>query len=260
MKTTYFMLLFFTQYIHAASYNLEDANRRTNAKQLSLGDLRCSYEFNTSNYVEVTTYIPYEMISLHQNVFFGNFFFQNCSWKLKLNQNGNSDLFETGLSFGAEKKLSEHLCAGVQLHYNALESANRMKGAILFAELSMQWMLTPNYLFAVKIMNPSAAKQNINKNWVASTSTTDVGCHIKLGKQCNTFAEIHFNVHEQPILRMGLAYQLTNQLVLCTGAHTNSFQPTWGVGIKKGRWDGFYGGSYHSILGISSAVSMSFSW
>ena len=260
IRKALFVLLFFYQHGHAAYYNLEEAARCTNAKQLSLGDLQCSYEYKTSNSIEATTYLPYGISALHQNVIYGNFFFQNSSWKLRLNQKGNSDLLETGLSFGAEKKLSAHLFAGIQLHYHAFESATSLRGSMLFSELSMQWMLTPSYLFAVKIMNPSAAKLNISKNWVATTSTTDVGCLVKLGEQCNTFTEIHFNLREKPIFRMGLEYQLTNQLTLCTGLHSNYFNPTWGIGVKKGRWNGFYGGSYHSILGISSAISMRFSW
>lgn len=182
--------------------------------------------------------------------------FKKGAFGLSVMQSGFSLYSESKIGLAYGMQLSEIFSAGIQLdyfHINIGESYGS-KGA-LAGEAGVLAKLTDNLAAGVHVANPTRTKLSDNESL---PTTMRLGLAYHFSKKVFVSAESQKNSGNKPVFKAGIEYHVIEALYLRSGISTNPTLNTFGFGlhIKNLKFD--FAGSFHSVLGFSPQVGISY--
>ncbi len=182
---------------------------------------------------------------------FGSFGLSVSSYGFKLyNEN------KVGISYG--QKLSDKFSAGVQINYVSTQlGENYGKRQSITGAFGIMAKLSKELTLAAHLYNPTRSKISDYNNEKTPTIMR-LGLMYKFSEKVLLAADAEKNIYEKAMIKSGLEYHPINILYFRIGVATNPTQNNFGIGIqtKELRIDMATG--YHTKLGFSPAVSISY--
>lgn len=175
---------------------------------------------------------------------------------LNLNYFGFSAYHEQkiGLAFG--KQLGEKISVGIQLDYLSVSIGNDLGNASAFTfELAMIAQLTESLSLASYIYNPLAVK--IGKiNPEITPAIFKLAAAYKIDDALLLVSEYEQGLNDRGMLKVGMEYQLIEQIFVRGGLSTNPNLFSFGFGLNLKGMAVDFGTTYHQTLGFSPKVGM----
>lgn len=155
-------------------------------------------------------------------------------------------------------KLSDKLRMGVQLNYHRMQIAEGYGNAgFLTGEIGLQADVTDELSIGAHIYNPTLTEQTEYNNEKIPT-TIRLGAQYQFNENFFIAVEGMQNIYDRPSMRVGLEYHLIEQLYLRGGISTTPTLASFGFGLKLKKFFIDVASSYHSSLGFSPQVSLSY--
>jgi hypothetical protein len=259
-KTGSIVFLFILQPLLAGEYDLNEASMHTDARDMALGGLICNYDAPYGKKLSLNCLLPFQMkelstrkLSYSQEAF-------GMDWGTSLTQNGDAVWTENMVSLKASRKLNKILSLGVQVFFLDLQILTEKAGSAFFAEVDCQYHLSEKTQLSLLVINPSGTRIKKEGILVPLSTSGHAGIQYYPLKKGFVCGEIDLRLHQKPCFRFGLEYSLGENLDIRTGLSTSPLRPSWGIGCSWHRWRYAYGGNLHPILGISSGVTLDYSW
>lgn len=266
--TLFFCLGWFICFPSAAIDNLRIPDLRT----LSLGG---------GGVTETPLYNPALLPILSQNKLYANYYNRYSVSELATVSGGfyyRNDLLPAGLeitSFGYDeyreslfrlsmgRQIAEKWTIGVAIQYALLQSElfEENSGRVS-ADIGISYRPVENVLTGLSILHIPSVKvgdKNINNKHIAPYSI-QVGFNWKI---INTVLITGSMEHceEDPVTgSFGTEYMPLDDFKIRTGIRTSPLRPSLGVGYRIAGFDADVGMVYHSVLGVSMGIGISFSF
>lgn len=259
MKNVCFLIFFFfIQGLFADEYVLNESALHTDARDLSLGGLVCTFEPMSDNKLEITYLMPFNLkdLSMRKLDFYKKAF--GLDWSAGWYQSGNADWMENNLRLHVGKNLNENFYLGVEANVLWLDNAADGMSSACFAELDCHYMLSEKLTIGLALMNPGGVRIRSGNDRIPLSSAAFLGTRYSPAKKCLLFCEVTTRLNQPLTGRMGLEYVLNDALTLRTGLSTTPMMPCWGIGGTLNRFRYSWGGNLHPILGMSNGFTLSF--
>lgn len=164
---------------------------------------------------------------------------------------------KTGVAYGM--KLSDRVSAGVQVNYQTtrIRSENYGNVGVLSAELGLRVQVSERVAVATHLFNPTRAKLN-DFNDERLPTVLRLGVHYQISDDVLFAAETEKDIDQKILFRGGIEYQPAEILYIRVGASSepNLFSFGLGLNFESFRFD--MAASYHSLLGYSPQVSLTY--
>jgi hypothetical protein len=161
-----------------------------------------------------------------------------------------------GLAYGM--KLAENLRMGVQMNYHRTQIAEGIGNSGFFTgEIGLQGDINDELSIGAHIYNPTLTQQAEYNNEKIPT-TIRLGAQYQFNEQFFLAVEGMQNIYDRPSLRVGMEYHVIEQLYLRGGVSTTPTLASFGFGLKLNNFFIDVASSYHSTLGFSPQISLSF--
>jgi hypothetical protein len=161
-----------------------------------------------------------------------------------------------GLAYAME--LSEFLRAGVQLNYHNTHLGEGYGNFNAFTgEIGIQADITPDLSLGAHVYNPTLTKM-ADYNDERIPTMLRLGAQYKIGEKVLLAAEANKNIYDKASFKAGLEYRVTEMLYLRGGVGTEPTLASFGFGLKMKKFFIDVASSYHSTLGFSPQVSLSY--
>lgn len=155
-------------------------------------------------------------------------------------------------------KLSEKLRMGVQMNYHRTQIAEGFGNASHFTgEIGLQADVTEELSIGAHVYNPTFTEQAEYNNEKIPTAIR-LGAQFQFNENFFMAVEGFQNIYDKPGLRVGMEYHVIEQLYLRGGISTAPTLASFGFGLKLKKFFIDVASSYHSTLGFSPQVSLSF--
>jgi len=161
-----------------------------------------------------------------------------------------------GLAFA--KRLSPSFKIGVQIDYLQIyaEESTNNKNTLTF-EIGAQKKLIQKLTLGAHIFNPIGSKLNEEEN---IPSIFKLGLRYDANQKVSVFTEAELEGEQDTKLKIGIEYNIINQMQLRTGFSTNPAQNTFGIGYSLNKIQFDIAIKRHQILGYSPQFSISSSF
>lgn len=167
---------------------------------------------------------------------------------------------ETKLGLGYGMKLSDKFNIGIRLNYHSLRLGNNYgKANNLTFEIGFVAKPTKNLEIGFHLFNPSAVKLNDYQNEIIPV-IMNLGISYKFSDKLRTNVEIEKDIEHPYSLKIGLEYLPLEYLYIRAGITTNPTMPTIGFGVVKNQFKIDFSSSFHSSLGITPALGMTYTF
>ena len=182
------------------------------------------------------------------------------TFALSFSQFGFNLYNENKVGLAYAMPLSKNFFAGVQLDYLLTQLAENYgrKGLFTF-EVGLMAKLSDKMYMGAQIYNPLRVKLT---DYVEERipSYINFGITYIFSKQVNVVAEAQKDINYKPLFKLGVEYEIVNNVFVRTGLGTNPSIFSFGFGIKMKNLKIDFGTSKHNILGYSPALSLMYSF
>ncbi len=161
-----------------------------------------------------------------------------------------------GGSYGM--KLSEHMAAGVSVHYDLLSLGEFYgRGSALSASVGFSAKVNEDLMFAASVFNPFRASfsNNIEENLPA---LLNIGVNYKFSEKVNMSAELEKDINLRPGMKLGIEYLPIDVLYLRAGFRTQPQSYTFGIGLQLKQIRIDMASWVHPVLGVSPMLSLQY--
>jgi hypothetical protein len=252
-------ILFWTTILSASENIPTDPLYIGKITDYGMGGRICRYTAPIGSNLEFSIQIPYQLKTLSSRTLTLETKTGNSTWSGTLAQSGDDIFRQTLVSAGAGKRLNKKNWLGVSL--NVIKQNSPVdEGYLLFAGIEGFSRISSSTTLSFLVLNPNGAKLKTRNEKLTIGSSAHTGIEVEAGKAFRTSAEIGLRTDQKPQLSLGINWGNPNTICLQAGLGTQSLQPTWGLSANKGKWQCKYGGKWHSILGVSSSVSLTYQW
>lgn len=179
---------------------------------------------------------------------------------LSFSQYGYSAYNESKLGLSFAKVFAKKVSAGLQMDYlhTASNAENGSKGAFTF-EFGLQSKVSKKMTIGFYVFNPV---HSVLSDYNGYTEYVPVvlrfGVAYQFSDKFVLEVETEKDLHYDAILRMGCDYKINERFFVRGGLSTGVVLYSIGVGTK---WNGFtfdIASSFHQVLGVTPAVSLSY--
>lgn len=172
---------------------------------------------------------------------------------------GYSVYRENNVGAGYALKLARNLTAGVRLSYHGTRIAaeNYGRTSNLTAELGVQMQVSKNVTVSSHIFNPFRAQLNDFNNERLPT-VLRLGAAYQISDDLYAALEVEKDIEQKPTLRGGIEYHPADILYVRVGTASNPNQFSFGLGLKFSQFQFDLAGTYHSLLGYTPQVSLTY--
>lgn len=161
-----------------------------------------------------------------------------------------------GLAYGMA--LSENFSAGIQMNYLSYRIGDIYGKASAFTvELGLQGKLSKNVIVAAHVYNPNRAKITDYNN-EKLPSQLRFGIQYIFSDKLIALAEAEKSSYNAINFKGGLEYSPAKEFYLRAGATSNPAQASFGVGLNVSNLKLDLSSNYHSVLGFSPQVGLSY--
>jgi len=162
---------------------------------------------------------------------------------------------KANLAYG--KKLLENLSIGASINTYQLSIANYGNTTVVNAQIGLQATLGKGFLLGVSINNPIKTSLTEDGQSVLPTIIS-AGLRYQASKKATVFVEGEKNLTDAAIFKAGLQYEIATNFELMVGATSGVDAFTAGIGWQIAPLQIVFAGNYHTILGFSPTLSLSF--
>lgn len=167
-----------------------------------------------------------------------------------------------GLAYGM--KLADRFSMGVQINYQntTIAAADYGSRGVLTAEVGFRMEVSDNVTVAAHLFNPS--RTTLIDNSDLSIPDEKIPTVIRLGAGYQISEDVLFagevekDIDQNALFRGGIEYQPADILYLRVGASTEPNLFSFGMGLKFEGFQFDLATSYHSLLGYSPQVSLTY--
>ncbi len=173
---------------------------------------------------------------------------------------GYSAFKETKLGLAYGMAFGENFSAGVQLDYlNYKMSDIYGRSNAVTGELGFRGVLSKSVVVAAHLYNPFRAKITSYNNEVLP-STIRLGLQYIFSEKVNLNAEAEKTSYQKLNFKGGIEYKPSKELYIRAGANSFPKQVSFGVGVLFSEFKCDVSAAYHSILGFSPQIGLSYSF
>jgi len=162
-----------------------------------------------------------------------------------------------GLSYAI--KLSEKFSVGVQANYHntVIQAENYGSTNTFTAEVGLRLEVSEKVSLAAHIFNPTRSQLNAYNDERLPTILR-FGAQYDISEELIVTGEVEKDIDQPGLLRAGLEYRPVEVLYIRLGASSQPSLFAFGLGINLGHFQFDIASTYHSVLGYSPQVSLSF--
>lgn len=170
------------------------------------------------------------------------------------------DLYhEIRAGINVSKLLKPDFSLGVRVYYYGLQYVDSEDNiSVVSADIGLQYIPVDNFRIGVLICNPFRVSYKQGGVEYDLPVSVEAGVEWLLSERCRIRAAAEKDTRYPVAFKSGIAYDIVAQLELRAGIRTSPFMPTCGIGVRYDcfRVDAAF--SYHSVLGISPALSIGY--
>jgi hypothetical protein len=172
---------------------------------------------------------------------------------------GYSVYRESRLGLAYALKLGERLSAGVQLNYQHVRIAADDYGSrgVLTAELGLQMQLSEHVVAAAHLSNPTRT-QITDFDGERLPTALRLGLGYQVSDEVLATAEAEKDIDQSTLFRAGIEYRPVEVFYLRLGASSSPNLFSFGLGFAFEQFSFDLAASYHSILGYSPQVALTY--
>ena len=161
-----------------------------------------------------------------------------------------------GLAFA--KAFGENISAGVQIDYLTCKIGENYgsKNSVV-GEIGLQFKLIKNLTIGTHIYNITRAKFADYTNEKIPTIMR-LGLDYKFSEKVFIATEIEKDIDQNAVFKTGLEYHVVEALYIRAGISTNPTLSCFGFGIKLKNFKLDISSTYHSVLGFSPQMGLSY--
>ncbi|MCA1762595.1 MAG: hypothetical protein LC664_06355 [Flavobacteriales bacterium] len=162
-----------------------------------------------------------------------------------------------GLAYGM--KLSDGFSVGVQLNHHTIRISAEdygSRGAVT-AEVGFRLEVSEKVSLGAHIFNPSRTKLNSFSDERIPTLLR-FGAQYTMSEDLIASAEVEKDIDRRPLFRAGLEYQPAEVLFVRMGTSSEPMLFAFGMGLNFETFKFDLAATYHSIIGYSPQVSLTF--
>jgi len=178
------------------------------------------------------------------------------TFALSFSQFGFNLYNENKIGLAYAMPLSKNFNAGVQMDYLMTQLAEDYgrKGIFTF-ELGLMAKLSEKWYMGAQIYNPLQVKLT---DYVEERIPSYIrfGMTYIFSKSVNLVAEAEKDINYKPLVRLGIEYQIINNIYVRTGIASNPSIFSFGFGVNMKNLKIDFGTSKHNTLGYSPALSL----
>lgn len=166
---------------------------------------------------------------------------------------------ESKLGLAYALKLSEKFSIGVQANYHntTINTENYGSANTFTAEVGFRHQVSKKVSLAAHIFNPTRSQLN-DYNDERLPTILRFGAQYNISDELLVTGEVEKDIDRNALLRAGLEYRPVDVLYIRLGASSQPSLFAFGLGIELGQFQFDLASTYHSILGYSPQVSLSF--
>lgn len=195
--------------------------------------------------------------------------FQGFAAANPIGENGVVSLGYSGFGFSVYKednvgaayalRLARNLTGGVKLNYHSTRIAAENYGRTgnITAELGVQMQVSKNVMVSSHLFNPFRARLN-DFNDERLPTALRLGASYRISDEVYAALEVEKDIEQKPTFRGGIEYQPVDILYIRVGTSTEPTMFSFGLGFKFSNFQFDLAGSYHSLLGYTPQVSLTY--
>ncbi len=195
--------------------------------------------------------------------------FQGFAAANPLGENGVVGLAYSGFGFSVYQehnvgaayaiKLAKNLSAGVRMNYHSTRIAadNYGQTSNITAELGVQMQVSKNVMVSSHLYNPFRAQLN-DFNDERLPTILRLGAAYQIADDLVAALEVEKDIEQQASFRAGVEYQVLDVLYLRAGTSTEPTLFSFGLGVEFSNFRFDVASTYHSLLGYSPQVSLTY--
>lgn len=181
-------------------------------------------------------------------------------WISGIAQTGDELLNELTAFLSVQKTLNERLRMGIMIVFQNEFSTVSTSKSWIYGGVIGQFVLSPKTDIGILILNPNGSKITSKSAGYPTSQSIFTGIEHRFSTDFSCSAEIGYETKSNPRLSVGCNYRMIEQLSLQGGLSLFPMRPSWGLSVSRERWGCQYAGNWHAVLGISSAVGLSYFW
>lgn len=160
-----------------------------------------------------------------------------------------------GLAYG--KSFGEKFSAGVQMDYFSTKIPEYGSKTIFCAELGIQAKPLKNLTIGAHIFNPTREKiADYNDEKIPTVMR--IGLDYKFSDKVFTAIETEKDIDHKVIVKLGVEYRPVKEFFIRAGVATNPSLSCFGIGINLRNIQLDISSSYHSVLGYSPQIGLTY--
>lgn len=178
---------------------------------------------------------------------------------LSIGQFGYSQYSENKLGLSYGQRLSKTFALGVQLNHLSTQIAEGAYGSssALSGTIGLMAKINDEFSLAAVVINPNRAKRSTDQDERYPT-LLKVGLAYSFSEKVRLLSEVVKDIDFDASMRVGVEYHAIDILYLRLGYATNPALSTFGFGIKFKYFQFDFASGFHSTLGFSPKLSLSF--
>lgn len=179
---------------------------------------------------------------------------------LNISSFGYSKFSESKYGLAYARNFGEKFSAGIQMDYLHVRIGEEYGSKGAFAvEAGVQAKLTDELTIGAHVFNPNRAKIADYEDERMPTIMR-VGLNYEFSDKVFVVLETEKDIDHKPVVRAGMEYQPAEILYFRIGVASNPFLTSFGFGLNiKEQFKLDFATSYHSTLGYSPQISLSYS-
>ncbi len=195
--------------------------------------------------------------------------FQGFAAAMPLGENGVVSLGYSGFGFSVYQedkvgaayamKLARNFSAGVRLNYHStrITAENYGRTSNVTAEFGVQIKASKNVTVSSHLYNPTRARLN-DFNDERLPTVLRLGAAYQISDDVMAAIEVEKDIEQKPSFRAGVEYHPIDILYLRLGTSTTPQMFSFGLGFEFSNFRFDLAGTYHSLLGYTPQVSLTY--
>ena len=172
---------------------------------------------------------------------------------------GYENYNEITCGLNVSKLLNKYFSLGLRAYYLQLDYIdNQSTIGLLTADIGVRYIPVENIEFSCLLINPFRVSYRADDYVYNLPVSLIAGVMLTLTQHINSYVEVRRNVDNTINYKIGFEGVIYDKFYIKGGVITGPLIPTFGVGLRTKRMNIDTFMSWHSVLGISSGISLGF--
>ncbi len=184
--------------------------------------------------------------------------FKKQTFAVSIRSFGYSQYNEGKYGLAYARQLAENLRIGIQFNFQTVKIGEGYGNQNVFTvEGGVQYDAGEHVTLSAHVFNPNQSKINAYED-ERLPAIIRAGVQYRFNDRLFAAADIWKQIDQDPQLHTGVEYWVHPIIALRAGISTAHFQSHFGLGVKAGQFQVDLSTAYHSVLGYSPQIALSF--